>query len=613
MPRYSVNHKQISTLLSEIKSKSIAIPDIQRPFVWKPTDVRDLIDSLYNGYPIGYLIVWKSPDVNLKGGQKFTGQSILIDGQQRVTGLETAICGHIVIDEDFNERIYRIAFNPLAKEDEKRFEVQTPAIKNNKQWIPDISVLFTDTFDSFGFVNQYIVDNPSVDPAKVNQSIQKIREINTASIGIIELDQTLTVQEVTEIFVRINAKGKKLNESDFAMSRIAADELNGGNLLRKSIDYFCHLAKNPNFYNQLCNNDKEFIATEYAQKMSWLKDDYKETYDPDYNDMLRVAFMYKFNRAKLGDLVELLAGRDFQNKIYTEEIVTRSFSELKTGVLDFMNQYNLADFIVAIESIGFKYPTLLRSKNALNFAYALYLILKHAPDFPKTDVKKYVQRWFVFSTLTSRYSSSPETTMNQDLKDIKEQGIVHFIQEQEKANLSDNFWNYKLVDDLTTSSTTTPSWCTWVAAQIFNNEKSLLDINIPVAELVESPSGNIHHIFPKEYLKKHGVSDKTQINQIANYAFLEKTINIIVGDRAPNDYFTVAKEQCKGMQVDKNVGTITNETILSANLLNNCIPGNIDTMDYASYDEFLRTRRKMMAEKIKKYYYTISSGKLENQ
>ena len=114
-------------------------------------------------------------------------------------------------------------------------------------------------------------------------------------------------------------------------------------------------------------------------------------------------------------------------------------------------------------------------------------------------------------------------------------------------------------------------------------------------------------------MKKHGVSDKTQINQIANYAFLEKTINIIVGDRAPNDYFTVAKEQCKGMQVDKNVGTITNETILSANLLNNCIPGNIDTMDYASYDEFLRTRRKMMAEKIKNYYYTISSGKLDNQ
>ncbi len=605
MPRYNVNNKQISLLLSDIKAKNIAIPDIQRPFVWKPKDVRDLIDSLYNGYPIGYLIVWKSPEVNLKGGQKFTGQSILIDGQQRVTGLETAICGHTVIDEDFNEKVYRIAFNPLARDNETRFEVQTPAIKNNKKWIPDISVLFDDTFNAFAFINGYLLNNPDADPSEVDRAIQKIREINTATIGVIELDPTLTVPEVTEIFVRINGKGKPLNESDFAMSRIAADEQNGGNILRKAIDYFCHLAKNPGFYNQLENVDKAFMETEYAKKMAWLRNDFKEIYDPDYNDMLRVAFMYKFNRAKLGDLVELLAGRDFQNKIYTEAIIKQSFDLLKEGVLDFMNEFNLSDFIIAIESIGFKYPVLLRSRNALNFAYTLYLILKHMPGFEKTDVKKCVQKWFLFSTLTGRYAGSPETVMNQDLRDIKEKGFLQFLQEQEQAELSDNFWDYKLVNDLTVSITTTPAWCVFVAAQVFDNDTSLLDINIPVSALVDSISGNVHHIFPKEYLKKHGITDRTKINQIANYAFLEKTINIIVSDRAPNDYFKVAKDQCEGIAVKKKIGTIDNATDLNKNLQINCIPAGIENMDYNDYEDFLQQRRKLMAEKIRKYYYKI--------
>lgn len=605
MSRYDVNNKQISLLLADIKAKNIAIPDIQRPFVWKPTDVRDLIDSLYNGYPIGYLIVWKSPDVNLKGGQKFTGQNILIDGQQRVTGLETAVCGHTVIDENFNERVYRIAFNPLAKDDEKRFEVQTPAIINDKKWIPDISVLFDDKFSSYNFVNEYMLNNPQANPNDIARAVDKIREINTATIGIIELDHTLTVPEVTEIFVRINGKGKKLNEADFAMSRIAADEINGGNVLRKAIDYFCHLAKNPAFYDQLRTTDKDFMMTEYAKKMAWLKDDFKEIYDPDYNDMLRVAFMYKFKRAKLGDLVELLAGRDFQNKIYTDTIITQSFESLKSGVIDFMHEYNLSDFVTAIEGLGFVHPSLLQSQNTLNFAYTLYLILKHDSAFSKQEVKRYVQKWFLFTTLTRRYGSSPETTMTQDLKDIQIKGFKQFLQEQEQAELSNNFWDYKLVNDLEVSVTTTPAWCTFVASQVFENASSLLNTSIPVAALIGSVSGEIHHIFPKEYLKKHGITNTTQINQIANYAFLEKGLNSFIGARGPNDYFKVVRDQCNGVAVKKEIGPIRDNAVLESNLQTNCIPNGIECMDYTNYDEFLKQRRKLMAEKIKVYYYKI--------
>ncbi|MBP3543201.1 MAG: DUF262 domain-containing protein, partial [Lachnospiraceae bacterium] len=97
------------------------MPEIQRPFVWKAKQVRDLIDSLYKGYPTGYLIVSRSHDVKLKDGSLSKGQRILIDGQQRVTALMTSILGITVLDEEYKERVIKIAYNPFANEDEEIF------------------------------------------------------------------------------------------------------------------------------------------------------------------------------------------------------------------------------------------------------------------------------------------------------------------------------------------------------------------------------------------------------------------------------------------------------------------------------------------------------------
>jgi len=163
----------------------------------------------------------------------------------------------------------------------------------------------------------------------------------------------LSIDEVTEIFVRINSKGTPLNQADFAMSKIAADSNYGGNVLRKAIDYFCHLAVKPEFYSQVLK-DAEFMDSEYAQKIAWLKDDKSDIYDPDYNDMLRVAFMFAFNRrSKLADLVSLLSGRDFIDRKFKEEIAQQSFADLKRGVLAFMSEYSFKQFTLAIKSAGF--------------------------------------------------------------------------------------------------------------------------------------------------------------------------------------------------------------------------------------------------------------------
>ena len=113
--KYTPNSVSVGAILGLISGGDIAIPEIQRPFVWKKIQVRDLLDSLYKGYPTGYLIIWKNPDVKLKDGKISAGKKILIDGQQRVTALMTAIAGIPVTNSNYKkergcERTYFVFF-----------------------------------------------------------------------------------------------------------------------------------------------------------------------------------------------------------------------------------------------------------------------------------------------------------------------------------------------------------------------------------------------------------------------------------------------------------------------------------------------------------------------
>ena len=115
MEKYSINNEKVNILLGWVQSGVVAIPEIQRPFVWKKAQVRDLIDSLYNGYPVGYIITWQNPAVRLKDGTSSHGKQILIDGQQRITALRAAIKGLPVINDKYKEEKIAIAFNPYTE------------------------------------------------------------------------------------------------------------------------------------------------------------------------------------------------------------------------------------------------------------------------------------------------------------------------------------------------------------------------------------------------------------------------------------------------------------------------------------------------------------------
>ncbi len=601
--KYNASNIPLENVLGFIKSGEIAIPEIQRPFVWKPKQVRDLIDSLYSGYPTGYLIISQSPNIKLKDGTVSEGKKIMIDGQQRVTALMTAIMGYEVINSDFEKKRIKIAFNPMANpdNDEELFKVQDNAILKDKKWIVDIAEVFKPSFDQWQFINDYCSINPGITGGVLHRVIMRLIEIKNRQIGVITLGKELNIDEVTEIFIRINSQGAKLNQSDFAMSRIAANEDYGGNMLRKSIDYFSHLYSQPDWYGDMCK-DKDFVASVFFDKIKWLKEDKVSVFKPDYGDILRIAFMYKFGRAKMKDLVSLLGGRDFETREYREEIAEQSFSTLTEGVVDFMNEYSFTNFVLAIKSAGFVCRKVVNSQITLDFAYTLYLLLNGDPAIDKNLIKHYVMKWYVMSTLTSRYIASPESAMDLDIRRIAERGFLNYFREVEEAQLSDAFWNVGLVQNLETSAINSPYFNVFLAAQIYNGDSALFTNGYKIADLI-TIIGDVHHIFPKKYLIKTGIKDKAKYNQIANYTYLDTQVNKAIGDSAPYDYFNRAYQQCETGEII--YGNITDKEALVENMRQNCIPESIVTMNHENYESFLFERRKLMAQKIKDYYYKL--------
>jgi len=594
MQKYAVNQQLIETLLAWVKSGEIAIPEIQRPFVWDSSKVRDLMDSLYQGYPIGYVIAWRNPNVRLKDGSLSEGKKILIDGQQRVTALTAAILGQYVVNKIYQRVKIKIAFHPV----DERFEVQNPAILKDKTWLSDISQAING--DLFEIADQYFELNPDVDKKQVRNAFSNLMNIPKKQIGIIELAADLDIETVTEIFIRINSKGVVLSQADFAMSKIASNAEYNGNELRKAIDYFCHLAIAPEFYKHIVDNDKEFASSAFFQKMQWLKTENEDLYDPDYNDLIRVAFTTQFNRGRLSDLVSLLSGRNFETRTYEDTIAEASFATLKTGVNNFINETNFKRFLMIIKSAGFISPKLIRSQNAINFAYIVYLKLKEL-GVNSVSLESYVRRWLVYSILTGRYSSSPESAFDFDIKQISEKPFDEYLKEKEEGELSDAFWNASLPQSLDTSVASSPYFHVFLASQVKANDRGFLSKDVLVSDLI-SLRGDIHHLFPKDYLKKNGL-DSRQYNQIANYVYMQSEINIKVGNKPPQDYFEIVRTQMLDNHQQVS-GLATNQQLLD-NLKMNCVPIEIQQMNIDDYDDFLRLRRKLMATKIKEYYHSL--------
>lgn len=597
MEKYSINNQTINILLSWVESGVVAIPEIQRPFVWSKSQVRNLIDSLYQGYPVGYIITWQNPHVRLKDGTTSQGKHVLIDGQQRITALRAAILGFPVMNKRYKYETIAISFNPITQE----FKVKDKGTERGAEWVADIAKILANDFNQLEFLDQYIAKNPEADKNRVHDNILRLIQIKNKNIGNIVLSADLPIEIVNEIFIRINASGVNLSNADFAMSKIAVHEINEGDefgmSLRKFIDYFCNLAVEPTHFKDIEENDTQFAKTDYFTHIGWLRDDVDSLYDPDYNDILRVVALTEFDRGKLSDLVALLSGRNFETRENLKEIADDSFKKLETGVYKFTRKLNFTHFVQDIlRASGFKTASALGSKNAINYAYAVYLRNRDIGE-DAVIIGKYTRRLLVLSLLTGRHSGSFEALFEHDIKLMQKPGdLEKFVRTLEEQTFTDIYWSSTLPEAFNKTNTSSPYWNLFVAAQNKLNNASFLSNTNKVPDMTTM---QVHHIFPKNYLVKQRVG-KSDYNKIANFAYLRDDINIKISDLEPAKYMASV---CK---FDGAFGSdIASEDLLMQNLQDNAIPASLQTATYSDFSEFMAERRLLMAQRVREYYSSL--------
>ena len=240
---------------------------------------------------------------------------------------------------------------------------------------------------------------------------------------------------------------------------------------------------------------------------------------------------------------------------------------------------------------------MIRSQIALDFAYVVYLFMRRK-EYEARKIESCVRRWFALSVLTGRYSSSPESRMDFDIRQMNELGVEQHLQNVENAELSDAFWQTGLPQAMNTSVASSPYFNLYLAAQVRANDKGFLSRDITVQDLI-THKGDVHHVFPKNYLKKHGFT-RSKYNQIANYVIMQSEINIAVGDRAPADYFKELDSQSRTRYA--RYGSIIDSEEMKANFKQHCIPKRMERVTATDFERFLQQRRILMASKMRTYY-----------
>lgn len=581
--KYSVDNVKVEDLLAWINQGRVGLPEMQRPFVWSSTKVRDLIDSLYNGYPIGYIVTWLNPAAKLKNDSDSNNKEIIIDGQQRLTALKAALNGDKVIDKHYKRERIKISFKPS----EEIFATRNVATEKDPRWIDDISLIFQPGYNSWKFVDEN-ADRLGMKKSDLGNVLQKVKDISQCEIGNISLSDELSIDAVTNIFNRINSKGVTLSSADLAMSRLSADHSHNGNNIRKQIDYFVQLFNDPTLLTNIEDVDPEFINSKYFDRIKWIVFDKTRIYVPNYSDILHVILAFTYKRGKLTDLVSLISGRNFQTRDFSEQAMDENYQKLLQGASQVFSKLNFQRFTMILRDLGMRNSGKLGlvGYGTLNFAYILYLYLQCELHLSKDKIDSLVKRWVVMSALTGRYSGSSESAIERDIKAISQSGDpVATMKTILGRELTDNFWSITLPEALQRQTTQTSSWRIFQMSQVYSGDRAWLAKDTR-AETVMEEEGNIHHIFPRAYLRANNFS-KAEINKIANYVWLTRPRNLNIGDRAPKDYLH-----------DSQISQFLNEQ----NNAENAIPADLPNYDFHNYHHFLEQRRQLMAEKIHHYY-----------
>ncbi len=570
-------------LMNDINLGRIGLPEIQRPFVWKNAEVRDLFDSMYKGYPIGYLLFWENGVVDEQRSigtdeKQMAPQLVVVDGQQRLTSLYAVIKGVPVVRKNYEAEVIRISFNPL----EEKFEVTDAAIERDKSYISDISKLWRDDSDLFAIVGEYLSElqsNRMISPdedKKIKNSITKLKGLLTFPFTTLQLAPDISEEDVSDVFVRVNSKGAKLNQADFILTLMSVFWDEG----RTALEEFCRDSRKP--------------SKDEASPFNYF-------IDPSPDQLLRVSIGLGFKRARLRYVYSILRGKDLETEQFSDERRVEQFDLLRKAQEKTLDLQNWHDFMVCIHQAGFRSDKMISSANNLLFSYILYLIGQTEYKVDKFTARRMISQWFFMSAMSGRFTGSPETAMDFDLASLREiskpEEFVSWLGSVCDITLTNDFWEVNLPNELATSAPRSPSLFAYNASLILLKARALYSKET-VADLLDpalhakKKSVERHHLFPKGYLAKLGISGTRATNQIANYAYVEWSDNVKISDQAPADYVPQLEERFSAAELEKMY-------------YYHALPRNWPQM---KYETFLERRRELMAAIIREGYDRLTSG-----
>jgi hypothetical protein len=573
----------LSGLLHYIEIGDIGLPDIQRPFVWSNAKVRDLFDSMYRGFPIGYLLFWENgtgngtKQIGIGTKQHAIASRLIVDGQQRLTSLFAVFRGRKVLDEDYRERQIEVAYRPR----DGKFEVADAAIRRDPEWIANISDIWAFGKSSYqmvkNFLKQIEVKGPlSPDEEEsISHNLDRLFDLQKYPLTALEIAPTVDEEEVADIFVRINSEGVRLNQADFILTLMSVFWDEG----RAALETFCRQSRMAPSPGAPASPFNHFIQ-------------------PDPDQLLRVAIALGFQRGRLKSVYQVLRGKDLETGEFSADRRDSQFTILRDSQAEVLNLTHWHQFLSCLIGAGFRSAEMISSQNALLYAYAFYLVGRKRFELPEYQLQRLIGRWFFASSLTGRYTGSPETVMDGDLNRFKgvqdATGFSAILEEMMANELTNDFWTVTLPANLDSSSARNPELFAFVAAQnrlgapvLFSHKKvpDLLDPAIKTRkEALER-----HHLFPRAWLESQGVEDLKQINQLANFSLLEWPDNLDISDTPPSVYMPQIRPR------------FTPEEWMRMHEYH-ALPENWATL---SYDAFLHERRKLMAAIIRRGFESL--------
>ena len=580
---------KVADLLNDVKNGRIGLPDLQRPFVWKDNKVRDLLDSMMKGYPIGYIMLWSSPvDYENTGhigkNDKLYKRpdDLVIDGQQRLTALLAAMYDVEIRDKNYKERHIRISFNPLTRE----FAVWSQAYERDPEWISAISTIFAvdqeHTVSKFrknfikacneGRCKNGLSELTEDEEDLIEENINDLLNLGIYALPTLKINAKADEEDVADIFVRVNSGGQNLTEKNFIETLLAVYD----NEVHDKINKFCaesRIPANGTAYNQIL--------------------------EVEPSHLIRMAVGVGFKRARLRYAYMLLRGKNLKTGEITAQTREENLKIFKDSLEMAINLNNWHAFMNLFSGAGYLKGSLVASSNAVVFCYVLYLIGKYEYRVSAVKLQKIIKKWIFMSTITGFYTGSTESEVEKQFADLRDvhtdNEFVEYIDSVITTQFTDDYFRYTLPSDLNSSSATSPAWYGYIAA-INVLGTSMLFSTTPLSQyFVIGTSGDKnsvdkHHIFPKHYLEGIGYDDDRDRNQIANFTYLDYQTNVDISDKPPADYVGRYREKL-------------GEEGYKLACVQNALPEGFENMEYP---EFLVQRRLLMAQIVKKAYERLA-------